>query len=229
MKAIILAGGKGTRLPKDEQKIPKCLVEVSGKPILQRQIEQLRMHGFNTIRLSLGHRAGQVINWLNKNNFSNYIESIIETEPLGTGGGIKNAILNWNGSFVVLFGDILADFNFKKLIEKSENGKYSVLTGVYINDVRGMGVLEYDKTGKILAYKEKITEGVSGFINANASVLNVRDFKDMPQKFSAEYDFFPEIIKQGRLFLHKHNGYWFDCGTKERLINARNFFTKIPE
>lgn len=222
-KAIILAGGRGTRLPAHEQGKAKALIEVGGRPILAHQIEQLKNQGFTDIRLALGHRADQVIEWLKESGQSD-IAYVVEKEPLGTGGGIKLAAEGIKGPFLALFGDILADFNFRDIVSASMGGRYSVLAGVHVPDVSGLSVLEYDENSKVLAYKEKMAEGMPGFTNGNASLLFSEDFRGMPDKFSMEYDFFPKIISEGKMALHKHTGYWFDCGTEERLRRVREFF-----
>jgi len=151
----------------------------------------------------------------------------VESEPLGTGGGLKFATKDIQEPFLSFFGDILADFNFRNVIRASSGGKYQVLAGVHLEDVSGMGVIKCDKGKKICAFKEKAEEGVSGIINANASYLNPADFKDMPEKFSIEYDLYPKLAEEGKLVIHEHKGnYWFDCGTADRLAMVREYFAK---
>ena len=86
MKAIILAGGRATRLPNSAKEIPKALVEINGKPVLQHQIDLLASHGIFDIRLALGHKSNQIISYL-KGKY----EYVIEEEPLATGGAIAYA------------------------------------------------------------------------------------------------------------------------------------------
>jgi len=222
-RAIILAGGRGTRLPEGERDKAKSLVEINGKPILAYQLEQLKRHGFKDICLALGYKADQVVAWLKKNGYQD-VRYVVEREPMGTGGGIKNALGKDNSPFIALFGDIVADFNFPAIAGKSQDRDWSVLSGVHIPDVTGMGVLEYDSDNKVLAYKEKQASAVPGFINGNASLLFPSDFKDTPDKFSMELDFFPKLIRQRKLVLYHHPGFWFDCGTEDRLRKVREFF-----
>ena len=116
MKAIILAGGRATRLPQSAKDIPKALVKVGDKPILQHQIDVLQEHGFSDIRLALGYKSDQIIKYVRSQ--TSYIEHIVEPEPLGTGGAIKFASRDISEPFMVLNGDILSDINFSGLYKK---------------------------------------------------------------------------------------------------------------
>lgn len=225
-QVVILAGGKGTRLPSGEQGKPKCLVEIAGKPILQHQLELLGKQGFKNILIALGYRAEMVVDWLKVSGYK-HLKTVVEKEPLGTGGGLKFASKGLKEPFLVLFGDILADFNFRAVIRASARGKYRVLAGVQVADVTGLGVLECDEMMRICAFKEKQASGVPGIINANASMLNPADFKDMPEKFSIEHDLYPKLAAAGKLVIHHHKGnYWFNCGTDETLKMTREYFSQ---
>ncbi|GAG03065.1 unnamed protein product, partial [marine sediment metagenome] len=116
MKIIILAGGKGTRLPRSAKNIPKSLVKIAGKPILQHQIDILEKHNLTDIRFSLGYEANQIIDYL-----KNKHEYIIESEPLGTGGAIKFASKDLKEDFMILNGDILTDINFSEFLKFHKN------------------------------------------------------------------------------------------------------------
>jgi NDP-sugar pyrophosphorylase family protein len=223
---IILAGGRGTRLPEEEKNKPKVLVDIAGKPILQWEIELLHQQGFFNITLALGYKAEMVVDWLKASGHHD-IKYEIENEPLGTGGGLKFATRHFRGSFLSFFGDILADFNFRAVLRASNHGKYRVLTGLEIPDVTGMGVLVCDENKHILAYREKEFVGIPGLMNANASYLHTDDFIDTPDKFSMEYDLYPKLCAAKKIVLHQHKGnYWFDCGTPDRLKMVREYFSK---
>jgi NDP-sugar pyrophosphorylase family protein len=225
-KVVILAGGKGTRLPKEEQEKPKCMVEVAGKPILEHQLQLLHEQGFKNIHLALGYKSEVVIDWLKKRGYKN-VNWVVEKEPLGTGGALKFATKGDHEPFLSFFGDILADFNFRGVIRSSNDGIYRVLAGVDFEDVAGMGVIECDEYKRICSFKEKQAEGVPGLINANASYLHPADFASMPDVFSIEQDLYPKLAREGKLVLYQHTGaYWFDCGTPERLARVREFFSK---
>lgn len=123
MKTIILAGGKGTRLPVSGADKPKVLVEVAGKTILDRQIEWLLKHNLSDIRLALGFRAEQIINHVKNTPFYKNIniDYVVEPAPLGTGGAIKFALNGLKDDFLALNGDILADADLNQFIKSYKN------------------------------------------------------------------------------------------------------------
>lgn len=130
MKVIILAGGK-TELPGKLKNIPKSLIKVKGKPLLEYQLDLLRKYKFNDIRLSLHYKAEEILKYLKikdpKANISRKtgkvaeIEYVIGTKPLGTGGAIKLASKDLNKDFLVMNGDILSNFNLNEFVKFYRN------------------------------------------------------------------------------------------------------------
>ena len=224
MKVIILAGGKGTRLPDSAKDIPKVLVEVAGRPYLAHQIKRLREQGFNDIRLSLGYRADLVIQWLK--DMRETIEYVVEGEPLGTGGAIKYAAEDTKEPFMVLNGDVLADFNFNHAVAAGKNT--NVIMGRHLPDARDMGLLEINHdSGSITAFLEKPTHSRPGIINAGVYVLHPNIFEKTPKAFSIENQIFPALAQKGELLHVPHEGrYWFECGTEDRLKIVRGYFLR---
>ena len=118
MKAMIFAAGRGTRLKPITDKIPKALVSVGGKPLLQHTIEKLKHSGFNEIIINVHHFADQIIEFvLSNNSFDINIEFSEESELLDTGGGIKKASYFFNDSkpFLVHNVDVLSNINLNEL------------------------------------------------------------------------------------------------------------------
>lgn len=224
MKTIILAGGKGTRLPDSANSIPKVLVEVAGRTFLAHQINRLRDQGFNDIRLSLGHRADAVVDWLKDTRQT--AEYVIEPEPLGTGGAIKFAAAGLTEPFMVLNGDILADFNFDLAAQSGK--KTNVIVGRHLPDARDMGLLEVHRdTNAITSFLEKPKHSRPGIINAGVYVLHPEVFENTPTAFSIEQDLFPRLAREGKLFHVAHEGrYWFECGVEDRLKTVRGYFLR---
>ncbi len=221
---VIICGGKGTRLPDEERELPKSLVEVAGKPILQHQLELLEKQGVADITLALGYKADMVIDWTRRHGFRN-VRYAIEKQLLGTGGAVKFAAKGISRPFIAMSGDVLADFSIGGLLRHADGG-HRVMTGVELADVEGMGVLQCDEHKRVCAFKEKQSSGTSGLINAGLYVLYPEDLEKMPDSFSLEYDLFPKLVQEGKLVLHHHKGnYWFDCGTAERLKQVRDYFS----
>lgn len=222
MKIIILAGGKATRLPVSAKDIPKVLVEVGGKPILQHQIEQLAKHGFFDIRLALGYRAELIIDWL-KNN-PTPTDYVIEREPLDTGGAIKFASKDLKEPFMVLNGDILNDMNFSGFYRKfRRTSQENIMAVFHISDASSYGIIKREN-GRIAEFLEKPLEKRQGYINAGFYILSPRVFDGVKKKrFSIEKDVFPSLAASGNLSCYTHRGFWTDAGTEERLEEVREY------
>lgn len=221
---IIVAGGKGTRMPPEEQGKQKVLTDVAGKTLLQHQIEIATKQGFTNIRLALGYDAQGVINWLKKMGYD-HITYVIEQEPLGTGGALKLAAKGITTPFIAINGDDIADVNYASLVRHGANGQYNVVTGMEISDARAYGLIAHDEFKRISAFKEKDPNATAGIVNIGHYYLKPDIFDGMPEKFSMEYDIFPKLTAKGELLLMKHMGnYWFGCGTPETLRLTREYF-----
>lgn len=219
MKTIILAGGRGTRLPHSARDIPKALVRVRGKAILDRQLDMLARHGLTDVRLSLGFRADQIITHLAATGRAN-VEYVVESEPLGTGGGVRFAATDLREAFLVLNGDTMADFDIPAIMGAHEPGTALVVSH-WLSDARDFGLLDVSGN-RIRAFLEKPQEPCPGFINAGCYVLAPEHLADIPERaFMLEHDVFPRLAAAGLLRTHPHQGFWTDLGTEERLRAAR--------
>ena len=217
MKTLILAGGFGTRLAHISGGKPKPLMDIAGKPILERQINFLLSHGMDDIRLSLHHKADQIIEFCER-NWPKRFEYIIEPTPLGTGGGIRFASKDISNPFLVVNADILSDINVAEFASQTPNA----IVGAYQEDARPYGLLDI-KNGKIAAFREKPAEKCGGYINAGFYLLHPDVFSHISaEAFMIEKEIFPQLAGSGRLNVFTHNGYWIDCGTEERLAQAHH-------
>lgn len=213
--AIILAGGFGTRLAKIMGDKPKPLAEVGGKPILERQIEQLLYHGVDKIRLSLHHKADQIISFC-ESKWPGKLQYLVEEKPLGTGGGIKFASAGLSEPFLVLNGDTLSDMALDKFMQSRPN----TIMCTHLEDTRGLGLLDV-KEGKISAFREKPSEKISGFVNCGVYLLEPAAFDGISQEsFMIEKEVFPRLAQEGSLNAYVHKGYWIDAGTEESYKRA---------
>jgi len=225
MKVIILAGGKGTRLPHSAKNIPKSLVKIGRKTILQYQIDLLKKHGLTDIRLSLGYKSAHIIDYT-KGKY----EYVIESQPLGTGGAIKFAAQDLKDDFMVLNGDVLSNADYSKLLKfykkNVAHGTKGVIVVFYVKDARHFGLVKI-KNGKIIKFLEKPEKKCPGYINAGIYMLSPAIFKNVSREtFSIEYDIFPKLAHKKHLAAFVHNGNWIDVGTEERLQKARKNFIK---
>lgn len=222
MKVIILAGGRGTRLPNSAKDIPKALVPIDGrKTMLDHQLELLAAHGLTDVRLSLCFRADQIIQHL-RDADKNHIEYCVETEPLGTGGAVRFAADDLNDDFMVLNGDTISNFNFSEILRHHTPGM-PLIVSAWREDARDFGLLEI-QNGKITAFLEKPTELKSGYINAGCYILHPVHLEHIKEKtFMLEKEVFPHLAATGNLRAFVHKGFWQDAGTEERLASVRNF------
>ncbi|MFY9457348.1 MAG: NDP-sugar synthase [Candidatus Spechtbacterales bacterium] len=223
MKAIILAGGRATRLPESAKDIPKALVEVGGKPILLHQIDQLQKHGFFDIRLALGYRAEQIVSYV-EGKLQQSVDYVIEREPLDTGGAIKFASKDLGEPFLALNGDILSDINFKNFYARfQKRPEENIMAVHHTPDARSYGIIK-KRGGRVVEFLEKPSDKVPGHINAGFYILRPTIFENMKEKrFSMEKDIFPHLAARGKLGYYIHRGFWTDAGTEQRLAEARAY------
>ncbi|MDO8500074.1 MAG: nucleotidyltransferase family protein [bacterium] len=220
MKVIILAGGRGTRLLHSAKDVPKALVPIRGKTILDHQLDLLKKHGLTDVCLSLGFRADQIVDHLKKTGREG-IEYVIESEPLGTGGAVRFAAKGLKDDFMVLNGDLISDFDFTEILRLHQPAT-PLVVAAWREDARDFGLLGI-VNDKIRAFLEKPQTLRPGFINAGCYILNPKHLEDVKEKaFMLEKDVFPRLVQEGELRTHVHLGFWQDVGTEERLAEIRN-------
>ncbi len=221
MKTIILAGGRGTRLPQSARDIPKALVPVHGKTILDHQLDALARHGLTNVALSLGFRADQIVAHLAATGRS-HIEHVIEPQPLGTGGAVRFAAHGVQEPFLVLNGDTLADFDFLAITRAHTPGT-ALMVSCWRDDARDFGLLDV-RGASILAFLEKPIEPHPGLINAGCYILEPAHLDRLGEGASMlETDLFPRLARDGLLSTFRHDGFWQDVGTEQRLAGVTRY------
>lgn len=224
MDAIILVGGKGTRLQSLLQnKIPKPLANINGTPFLDLLIHKLqKFTTINKIILAAGHKKEQII--ARYKDYKNIIFSI-EDEPLGTGGAIKKALnLTSSNQVLALNGDTYVEFSPIELL-KAHKEKQAAITIVchFEKNISRYGSLIIDeKTKKILNFNEKIKKN-SGYINSGVYLINPHIFDDFDSlnSFSIEQDFFPKAALSKKIFSFEINSTFIDIGTIDSYHRAQ--------
>lgn len=217
MKVIILAGGKGTRLPVSAKDRPKAMVKIGNKSVLERQIEHLSQYGLNDIRLSLGWMAEHIIDFI-KARFP-HIEYVIEDEPRGTGGALKYALGDYDKPFIGMNGDVLTDCDMAEFLSASTPNTMALAR---VKNAKDYGIARVHNN-VISEFKEKPGTITPGLINAGIYYLEPAFLKEFPLNcFSIERDVFPALIKQKLLRAYIHKGFWIDMGTEERLASLKN-------
>ena len=211
MKAIILAGGRGKRLRPITDKIPKPLIPINGKPLIERTIKYLKKYGITEIIISSGYKSDLIKKFLkNKKNFGCEIIFSNEKTPLGTGGAIKKALKHVDEeSFLVLNGDIVTNIDLKKILRKPNT--------IAANELKTkFGTMEIKKN-KILKFNEK--KDVSDvWMNPGIYHLSKNIEKIIPKKGSLEGIVFPKMAQKKTLKTVKFkNALWYSIDSHKDI------------
>jgi len=233
MKAIILAGGLGTRLRPLTDATPKPLLLIKGKPIMQHAIENLRKHGIKDIILGISFYADKIKDYFGDGSeFGVNISYSIEDEPLGTGGAVKQAADGIEESFILMWGDNLSDVNIKGLLEVHErNDALITMALTPREDVENFGVAKLN--GEMIEHfieKPKREEAPSNLINAGCFVIHPEALNILPEgKSNIERECFQIHAGSGRVFAYSHEGQWFPTDTIEKYNHAEENFKALED
>lgn len=230
MKAIILAGGKGTRLQSVVSELPKPMAMVGGKPFLEILLKQLQKNSIRDVILSVGYKRDVIIDFFGTEYEGVNIEYCIETVPLGTGGAVKKAIEeSCEERYFVINGDTFFDIDFDLLKETHEKRRddITIATKRMYNSDR-YGSVEVDSRGRIHSFKEKCFYEES-VINAGIYIVN-RDVivKDSQGgSFSLEKDVFEKRVQEIKIGSCLFEDYFIDIGVPEDYYKAQEELVTI--
>ncbi|MBU0767450.1 NDP-sugar synthase [Patescibacteria group bacterium] len=232
MKAVIIAGGLGTRLRPLTYNVPKPIVPVANIALVLHQIEWLKKYGINDIILNL-HYLSDEIKKLVKNEEKELgckIYFSIEEDPLGTAGAVKNAEQFFDKDpLVVLNGDVITGLNLARLIDfHKKNKAKATLALKKVQDPTPFGLVLTDPKGRVKEFIEKPAwvrlEGIREFfINAGTYVLDPSVFKDVPagKPYMFENGLFPLLLERGDpMFGFKDTSYWIDIGNPSKYLEV---------
>lgn len=230
MEAIILSGGRGTRLQSVIADVPKCMAPVAGKPFLHYLLATLETAGFKHVILALGYMHEAIEAWLAAYETSLNITLLVEDTPLGTGGAVKKALSQATQSSVFVFnGDSYLGLDYQALLQCHVEKK--ALATVALKQMFRFdryGKVEIDRDFQIIRFGEK-QYCDAGFINGGVYVLYRNALEKFPDKFSLEKDFFEPEASTGKLAGFPTNGYFIDIGIPEDYLRAQNDFARgIP-
>lgn len=235
MQALILAGGKGTRLRPLTVYTPKPIVPVLNRPFLLYQIEILKNAGITDITLSLSYQPDKIQHLLgNGSEFGVNLRYVTEPSPMGTGGAYKYAAEALRETTVVFNGDILTNIDIAGIVEfhRSRSAE-ATLTLVPVDDPSRYGLAVTDDEGRIKRFLEKpkpddIFDVPVNTINAGVYILEptILDIIASDTNRSFEYDVFPDILKRELPFFGYviKDDYWLDIGTPESYLRAHRDF-----
>jgi mannose-1-phosphate guanylyltransferase/phosphomannomutase len=227
MKAVIMAGGEGTRLRPLTSNAPKPMLPLVNRPMMEHVIELLKEHGFDDIVVTVAFLANAIRNYFGDGSeFGVRIAYTTEETPLGTAGSVRNAMDQLTERFLVISGDVLTDIDLSAIVRfHEERGAVATIGLAHVENPLEFGIVITEEDGAIERFLEKPTWGqvFSDTINTGIFVLEPEIFDyippDRPVDFSGEV--FPALLDKGRpLYGAVADGYWEDVGTLEAYVRA---------
>jgi mannose-1-phosphate guanylyltransferase / phosphomannomutase len=227
VKAVIMAGGEGTRLRPLTSNVPKPMMPLANRPMMQHIVDLLKRHGFDEIVVTVAFMANHIRNWFGDGSeFGVRMVYATEETPLGTAGSVRNAMDELTEPFLVISGDVLTDIDLTRIVEAHEHSQAMATIGlIRVENPLEFGIVITRDDGSIERFLEKPGWGqvFSDTINSGIFVLDPSIFDhieaDRPVDFSSEV--FPSLLAAGKpLFGAIAEGYWEDVGDLESYVRA---------
>ena len=225
--AILLVGGRGTRLAPLTNDTPKPMLQVAGVPFTEHQITKAKSAGITEIVLATSFKAELFEPYFGDGkNFGISIKYAVEEVALGTGGAISNAaaMLEGSGPVAIFNGDVLSKHDLAGQFEFHQSNRADVtLYLTQVEDARAYGAVELDSTGRVSAFNEKMENPPTNTINAGCYIFNREVIASIPfgKVVSVERETFPQLLASGaKVFGFIDKSYWLDIGTPAALLKA---------
>ncbi|MFH0977706.1 MAG: sugar phosphate nucleotidyltransferase [Candidatus Woesearchaeota archaeon] len=223
-KAVILAGGEGTRLRPLTYEIPKALIPVHDRTLTEHLFDLLKKYGITDITLAVGHMRDKIMRFYGDGTrFGIKLAYIEEDTPLGTAGPLRLAKDDFKDSFIVSNGDELKNINIEEMYKvHKQNNALATIALTTVDDPSQYGVARLDGA-RILEFVEKPSkeDAPSNLINSGFYIIEPEVIDLIPKgKAMFETDVFPKLAKRGKLFGYPFSGQWFDTGNIERYEKA---------
>jgi mannose-1-phosphate guanylyltransferase len=239
MRAMVLAAGLGTRLRPVTRSVPKPMVPVLNRPVMEHIVNLLATHGFEEVIANV-HWFPEVIkgHFGDGSKFGISLEYSAEDELLGTAGGVRKASHFFEDDFLVISGDAMTDIDLAKMREfHRSHGGIATLATRRVSDTSEFGVVITDEEGRIQGFQEKPDpeEALSDLANCGIYMFNREIFDYFPAPGESKlmapghpdefadwaYDVFPALLDAGLAFYaHETDSYWNDIGTIDELIQS---------
>lgn len=227
MKAVIMAGGEGSRLRPLTCGRPKPMVPIMNRPIMEHIVHLLKRHNLKEIAVTLQYMPAAIRDYFGSGSeFGVKLRYYVEDVPLGTAGSVKNAAEFLDETFVVISGDALTDFDLSRAIEMHrEKGAIATLVLTRVDSPLEYGVVITDDNGRIRRFLEKPSWGevFSDTVNTGIYILEpeVLNYFEPGRKFDFSKDLFPLLLEKGQpLYGAVLPGYWCDIGNLEQYLHA---------
>ena len=223
MKAVILAGGMGTRLRPITYSMPKPLVPLVDRPMVMHIIDSLPKE-VDTVILAVSYMKEKLEEYFAHNDCGRKVILVNEEQPLGTGGALKNVSSYLDDTFFAFNGDVLCSLDLQQMLATHKRrGGIGSISLWDVEDPTAFGVVGTTADDRITAFQEKPKreEAVSNSINAGVYIFEPEIFSHIGSGVvSLEREVFPKVLDKG-LYAQRFSGYWVDCGTRDNYVKAQ--------
>ena len=231
MKAIILAGGYGTRLRPLTNNLPKPMVPIIDKPILEYIVEHLIGHGIKDIIITLGYKPESIVSHFGDGEkWGANIEYVIEETPLGTEGAVKNVEERIDSRCLVMSGDTFTNVNISNMLKfHLKSGGLVTMSVKKVDNPYGFGLVKTNDDGLVTEFVEKPENPDGNVVNMGIYILEKEVFSYIPKdtKYDFSKDLFPRIM--GDMYAHFSDCYWSDIGTLSSYYLTNNDVALSPD
>ena len=237
---ILLVGGFGTRLLPLTNKTPKPMLPIANLPVTEHQLLAAKAAGITKVVLATAYLAETFMPYFGDGSkWGIELKYALESEPLGTGGAIRNAAelilseISENEPIVVFNGDVLSRHDLAAQIKLHQSSSAAAtLHLVNVEDARPYGCVPFDESGRVTDFLEKVENPITNSINAGCYVFSPQVIKEIElgKVVSVEREVFPELLKRGRVVqAFVDNSYWLDMGTPKALLKGSQDYVGTRE
>lgn len=230
MRAVVLAGGRGTRLRPFTTIFPKPLVPVGEMPILEILLRQLRHHGVTDVTILTGHLAYLLEGYFGDGaSLGLAVDYVRETEPLGTAGPLRQLAGRLEDDFFVMNGDLLADVDFSALMRRHVGSACSVTVGTFSHTVKSeLGVLRIDENDRVIDYEEKPT--IHHDVSMGIYAMSPKVLERIPDRYYDMPNLILDLLSADEpIASWRHDGQWLDIGRSEDYDGADELFREFRD
>ncbi len=230
MEAVILAGGQGTRLRPHTDEIPKPLLPVGGKPVVEILLQQMQKTGVKQVYMAVNHLSELIIKTIGDGRkYGLKIDYSMEKEPLSTVAPLK-LIKNLPENFIVANADILTDLNFNDIFQAHLKNKAKLTVGTYARaNPIDFGVLTVDDRGLAVGFKEKPVFNFTVSMGIYVFSKSILELVPPNKPFGFDNLMFTLIDRHIPIHAYTYNGYWLDIGRIDDYHRANDDIKKISE
>jgi mannose-1-phosphate guanylyltransferase len=232
MKAFLLVAGKGTRLRPLTDSVPKCLLPINGRPLLDIWLESCARYGIHEVLINLHHLPHLVTEYVERSPWDVRITTFLEETLLGSGGTLaaNREFVNEEESFFVIYGDNLTNMDLGKMHEFHRNRGSSFTMGLFRTPTPSeCGIAALNSEGLVTAFEEKPAQPASNLANAGIYITGPSIFQHIPNQRFVDFgkDVLPKLI--GQMYGYDIEEYYIDIGTTENYARAQSDWLQMPQ